>query len=126
MPSNCFSSSHLGTAHTLRSFSDKAGEKKGGENLQHEAWVQFQQNIAVDGFDTGAVTTFNDASGGVKRRGGKALRKRMERLRLRREEAASITEVSRLNVIQFIAVGTLNSKIIIQPRSTRMRRLRRL
>lgn len=60
-------------------------------NLQHQAWVQFQKTISVDGYETGATTTYADSSGGLKRRGGKSLRKKMEKMAARREGARADT-----------------------------------
>jgi hypothetical protein len=46
--------------------------------VQHEDWVKFQQSISIDGFETGQTTTVQ-ANLGKKRRGGKAVRKRMQK-----------------------------------------------
>jgi len=44
-------------------------------NTQHEEWVKFQQNIAVEGFETGQTTIVTKAAiTGTKSRGGKRVR----------------------------------------------------
>lgn len=98
-------------ANNIRNFSSKKESIDGSTktpNIQHAAWVKFQQSIAVDGFDTGATVTLNDASGGAKRRGGKALRKRMDKLRLQREESVSYAGVSE-HKKSFILISELYS-----------------
>lgn len=57
--------------------------KKNDENSENAEWVKFQQSIQVQGFDTGLQTTLSATSGqfGKKRRGGKRLRKKEEKLR---------------------------------------------
>jgi len=45
---------------------------------QHDAWVQFQQSIAVSGFETGQITKEKDLTK-TKTRGGKLNRKRAEK-----------------------------------------------
>lgn len=45
---------------------------------QHDAWVQFQQSIAVSGFETGQIVKEKDLSK-TKTRGGKRNRKRAEK-----------------------------------------------
>jgi len=46
------------------------------EDKKHQEWVQFQQSIAVEGFETGQETEIKKAG---KRRGGKKFRKKHER-----------------------------------------------
>ena len=61
----------------------KGGESSSGDvetttgKQQHEAWVEFQQSIAVSGFETGQ--TLREKKLGKKKRGGKLDRKRKER-----------------------------------------------
>eukprot|EP00545_Synedropsis_sp_CCMP1620_P008377 CAMPEP_0119029696 /NCGR_PEP_ID=MMETSP1176-20130426/40652_1 /TAXON_ID=265551 /ORGANISM="Synedropsis recta cf, Strain CCMP1620" /LENGTH=222 /DNA_ID=CAMNT_0006986047 /DNA_START=92 /DNA_END=760 /DNA_ORIENTATION=- len=60
---------------------ERKGKKNQGDdssNLQHEEWVKFQNSISIDGFETGQTTTVQ-ANIGQKRRGGKAVRKRMQK-----------------------------------------------
>ena len=47
------------------------------KNVQHSEWVKFQQSIVIDGFETGQTTSVV-AGVGQKKRGGKAVRKRMQ------------------------------------------------
>jgi len=49
----------------------------GSGSSQHDTWVQFQQSIAVAGFETGQTTKAKNL--GKKNRGGKMDRKRKER-----------------------------------------------
>jgi hypothetical protein len=68
---------------TLRWFASATGGPHppdvvaGSGSSQHDTWVQFQQSIAVAGFETGQTTKAKNL--GKKNRGGKMDRKRKER-----------------------------------------------
>jgi len=68
---------------TLRWFASATGGPPppdvvaGSGSSQHDTWVQFQQSIAVAGFETGQTTKAKNL--GKKNRGGKMDRKRKER-----------------------------------------------
>jgi len=50
-------------------------------NEQHKEWVNFQRTLKVDGFETGQTLHVTDtAMSGNKSRGGKSVRKKMEKL----------------------------------------------
>jgi len=80
------SRSPLGTraAPAARFLSKKSGRKVDSTNTQHDAWVQFQQGIVVDGFETGQITEV-EKNVGMKKRGGKMVKKKLEKERMMKE-----------------------------------------
>lgn len=61
-------------------------------NVQNEEWVNFQQSISVQGFNTGQSTTISSVSRGVKNRGGSGMRRRREKeMEMVTAESASVS-----------------------------------
>ena len=97
----------LAQISTRQFASQKKGNKKGkhkkeeeseGRNESQAAWAEFQQSIAVDGFETGQTTTAAGGDGATKTRtrGGKRVRKKSkEQIRLEEqlEERKRMTAV---------------------------------
>lgn len=70
--------------------SDDDGSDKNNELSENDEWVKFQQKIQVKGFDTGQQITLshtNSGQVGKKRRGGKTLRKKLEKQRMEQNAA---------------------------------------
>ena len=61
--------------------SDDDGSNQKNEISENDEWVKFQQKIQVKGFDTGQQITLSHKDAGKKRRGGKTLRKKLEKQR---------------------------------------------